>query len=150
LKLNSFLSIFLFAQQKNKYNMSNSDFFKTLDEALKEQVTEALNLDPQKEKAIILREIAKYACQILQYRGVIYQLQLPEEGEEIRMNYFTGIENILTILYKDFNTVSKREKVKIYLRSLPSPKSTVEKNAALKKVQENLGLLKTQWLEYYK
>ena len=126
------------------------EFFKSLDEKLKAQIQEALDLDPKKEKAPILFEIAKDACQILQYRGVLYQLQLPAKIEITRCFYFSGIEEILSILYEDFKSLSLKAKVHVYTTIRISPKSTVEKNEALVKIKGNLELLQTSWLNSYK
>ena len=125
------------------------DFFKSLDKKLKSLITEGVKLDSKSEKAPILFEIAKTSCQVLQYRGVAYQLQLPAEIETNRTLYFSGIEEILSILYEGFKSLKSDKKVHIYEKSLQIQKSTIEKNKALKRINENLPLLQTDWLNAY-
>lgn len=125
------------------------EFFKCLDTKLKSLVAEGLQLDPKSEKAPILFEIAKTSCQVLQYRGVTYQLQLPAEIETNRTLYFSGIEEILSVLYEGFKSLKIGAKVHIYEKVLQIPKSTIEKNEALKRINENLALLQTDWLKAY-
>ena len=126
------------------------NFFKSLDEMLKKQIDEGVSMSAEQPKSLILQEVAKFACQILQYRNVMYRVQLATENEFTRGLYFTGIEEILATIYEDFYSLSLNQKVHIYTKALPKPKSTVDKNAALKAIHEKLPMLQMDWLDYYK
>lgn len=126
------------------------NFFKSLDEMLKKQIDEGVSMSAEQPKSLILQEVAKFACQILQYRNVMYRVQLATENELTRGLYFTGIEEILATIYEDFYSLSLNQKVHIYTKALPKPKSTVDKNAALKAIHEKLPMLQMGWLDYYK
>ena len=126
------------------------NFFKSLDEMLKKQIDEGISMSAEQPKSLILQEVAKFACQILQYRNVMYRVQLATENELTRGLYFTGIEEILATIYEDFYSLSLNQKVHIYTKALPKPKSTVDKNAALKAIHEKLPMLQMDWLDYYK
>ena len=126
------------------------NFFKSLDEMLKKQINEGISMSAEQPKCLILQEVAKFACQILQYRNVMYRVQLATENELTRGLYFTGIEEILATIYEDFYSLSLNQKVHIYTKALPKPKSTVDKNAALKAIHEKLPMLQMDWLDYYK
>lgn len=128
--------------------MKNIDFFKSLDEMLRKQIDEGVGLNEEQSSCLVLQEIAKFACQMLQYRKVMYQLQLATEIELKRCLYFTGIEEILATIYEDFYSLSLDKKIHLYTKALPKPKGTA--SSALKAIQEKLPMLQTNWFDYYK
>ena len=143
-----FLLIIFFRLNKNKYYM-DVNFFKSLDEKLKKQIDEGVKLDADQPKGLVLRQVAESASLVLQYRNIMYRVQLATEVELIRSLYFSGIEEILATIYENYYSFPLEKKVHLYTRVLPKPKSTVEKNAALKAIHEKLPMLQTNWLNYY-
>jgi hypothetical protein len=125
------------------------EFFKSLDKMLKKHIEEGEKLGVNDPKNSKLQEIAKYACQILAYRKVLYRVQLSTETELIRSLYFTGIEGILADIYKDFLTLPMDQKVRIYTKQVPKFENLSQENSALKSVIEKKNMLQTNWLTHY-
>ena len=125
------------------------EFFKSLDEMLKKQIAKCSEESAEGHSTELLQEIAKYASQILAYRNVLYRVQLTTKIELVRCSYFSGIDEILSILYKDFNTLSLDQKVHLYSKKVPSPQSAEDKVKAAKDIQEKLTMLDTSWLNSY-
>ena len=126
------------------------EFFKSLDEKLRKQIEEGVKLDADQPKGLVLQQVAESASLVLQYRNIMYRVQLPTEVESMRCLYFSGIEEILSTIYENYYSYPLEEKIRLYTKVLPKPKSTVEKNAALKSFHEKLSMLQTEWLEWYK
>ncbi len=125
------------------------EFFKSLDEMLKKQIAKCSEESAEGPSTELLQEIAKYASQILAYRNVLYRVQLATKIELVRCRYFSGIDEILSILYEDFNTLSLNQKVHLYSKKVPSLQNAEERVKAAKAIHEKLAMLETMWLNSY-
>lgn len=144
-------SHFLHIVQTTKQNTKNMDvkFFKELDLQLKTEVEEAQQLTEDACKGIVLNRISKYACQILAQRMIAYRKSLLQGDENKRFHYFNTIKSILLCIYKDFDSYPKEKQEILYTCTLPTPKSTKDKNKALEKIYTLSKTLETDWLECY-
>ena len=121
--------------------------FLQLDERLKSEISDGINLDEHGIFGPIMHQISFRSCLLLGMRSVAYRDRLYAPYQEERDDYFVSIESILGIIYPNFSKLPFEEKIKAFTSTKFTPKTSKERFEAMKRIKEFVPNLKTSWIE---